>query len=423
MNSSVSSLPHVIVVGAGFGGLRAAREMRRLPLRLTLIDRNNYHLFQPLLYQVATAGISPGEIAHPVRGILRGQKNLTFRMAEVTRIDADRKQIETSTGTLDYDYLVLAVGGQTNYFGLDSVEKFWFWLKGMEDATAIRNHILKLFELAAQEEDAETRRAMLTFVVAGGGPTGVECAGAISELIRLVLSKDYPAINLEDTRVILLEAADRLLAHMPQDLRETTAGVLARKQVDVRFGAAVANYDSQRVTLKGGEVLPARTLIWAAGVRAAEVVNSLGAPQGSQGRVLVEPTLQLTARPEVFVLGDAALLTDADGKPLPMVAPVAMQQANTVAQNIGALLQNQPLQAFQYYDPGSLATIGRNQAVAQLGRLKFRGFLAWMVWLVVHLMQLVSFRSRLLVLINWAWDYFFYERAVRLIVPEMQRKE
>lgn len=401
------SLPHVVVVGAGFGGLRAAREMRRLPVRITLIDRNNYHLFQPLLYQVATAGISPGEIAHPVRGILRGQKNLTFRMAEVTRIDAERRQIETSTGTLGYDYLVLAVGGQTNYFGLDSVEKYGFGLKGMEDATGIRNHILKLFELAAQETDPAVRRAMLTFMVAGGGPTGVECAGAISELIRLVLVKDYPGICLEDTRVILLEAADRLLAHMPPDLSATTAEVLERKHVDVRFGAAVADYDGQRVTLKDGSVLPARTLIWAAGVRAAQVLNTLGATQGSQGRVLVEPSLQLASRPEVFVLGDAALLKDADGCPLPMVAPVAMQQAATAARNIGAMLQNQPLQAFAYHDPGSLATIGRNQAVAQLGRLKFRGFLAWMVWLVVHLMQLVSFRSRLLVLINWAWDYFF----------------
>lgn len=418
-----STFPHVVVVGAGFGGLRAARGLRRLPVRVTLLDRNNYHLFQPLLYQVATAGISPAEIAHPVRGILRGQKNLTFRMTEVQRIDLAARQLHTSTGSLNYDYLVLAVGGQTNTFGLRSVEQYGFGLKNMQDATGIRNHLLKQFELADQQSDPAARRAMLTFVVTGGGPTGVECAGAISELIRLVLTRDFPSVNLSDTRVILLEAADRLLAHMSPDLSAATAEALQRKQVEVRFGAAVADFDGQQVRLKSGELLPARTLIWAAGVRAAQIVDTLGVAQGSQGRVTVQPTLQLPDHPEVFVLGDAALLTDDAGRPLPMVAPVAMQQAQTVARNIQALLEHTPLQTFQYRDPGSLATIGRNQAVAQLGRLKFRGFTAWLVWLLVHLMQLVSFRSRLLVLINWAWDYFFYDRAVRLIVPEARRDD
>lgn len=423
MTNPASTFPHVVVIGAGFGGLRAARGLRRLPVRVTLLDRNNYHLFQPLLYQVATAGISPAEIAHPVRGILRGQKNLTFRMTEVQRIDLAARQLHTSTGSLNYDYLVLAVGGQTNTFGLRSVEQYGFGLKNMQDATGIRNHLLKQFELADQQSDPAARRAMLTFVVTGGGPTGVECAGAISELIRLVLTRDFPSVNLSDTRVILLEAADRLLAHMSPDLSAATAKALQRKQVEVRFGAAVADFDSQQVRLKSGELLPARTLIWAAGVRAAQIVDTLGVAQGSQGRVTVQPTLQLPDHPEVFVLGDAALLTDDAGRPLPMVAPVAMQQAQTVARNIQALLEHTPLQTFQYRDPGSLATIGRNQAVAQLGRLKFRGFTAWLVWLLVHLMQLVSFRSRLLVLINWAWDYFFYDRAVRLIVPEARRDD
>ena len=423
MTNPASTFPHVVVIGAGFGGLRAARGLRRLPVRVTLLDRNNYHLFQPLLYQVATAGISPAEIAHPVRGILRGQKNLTFRMTEVQRIDLAARQLHTSTGSLNYDYLVLAVGGQTNTFGLRSVEQYGFGLKNMQDATGIRNHLLKQFELADQQSDPAARRAMLTFVVTGGGPTGVECAGAISELIRLVLTRDFPSVNLSDTRVILLEAADRLLAHMSPDLSAATAEALQRKQVEVRFGAAVADFDGQQVRLKSGELLPARTLIWAAGVRAAQIVDTLGVAQGSQGRVTVQPTLQLPDHPEVFVLGDAALLTDDAGRPLPMVAPVAMQQAQTVARNIQALLEHTPLQTFQYRDPGSLATIGRNQAVAQLGRLKFRGFTAWLVWLLVHLMQLVSFRSRLLVLINWAWDYFFYDRAVRLIVPEARRDD
>lgn len=418
----VNNLPHVVIVGAGFGGLRAALKLKNLPVQVTMIDRNNYHLFQPLLYQVATAGISPAEIAHPVRGIFRRQKNLTFRMAEVSRVDLRQKHIETSTGSLDYDYLILAVGGKTNFFGLQSVEQNAFGLKGLEDATAIRTHLLRQFELASQESDSELRKAMLTFVVVGGGPTGVECAGAISELISMVMTKDFPGLDLQQTRVILLEAADRVLSNLPADLSQNTARVLARKRVDVRFGAAVADFDGQRVLLKSGEVLPTRTVVWAAGVRAASLIDSLGVQQGSLGRVKVTSTLQLDDYPQVFAIGDAALLLDPAGKPLPMVAPVAMQQASTVAENIRALLENRPLSAFQYRDPGSLATIGRNQAVAQLGRLKFRGFPAWMVWLLVHLMQLVSFRSRLLVLINWAWDYFFYDRSVRLIIPEIKNR-
>jgi len=313
------------------------------------------------------------------------------------------------------------VGGKTHYFGMQSVAQNSFGLKGMEDAVAIRNHLLKQFELASQETDVEARRAMLTFVVVGGGPTGVESAGAISELIRMVLTKDFPALNFKEARVVLLEAADRLLANMAPDLSERTAEVLWRKHVEVRFGAAVADYDGQRVLLKGGEVLPTRTVIWAAGVRAASLADELGVEQGSQGRVKVEPTLRLPGHPEVYVIGDAAYLPGADGKPLPMVAPVAMQQAQTAVRNIRAQMEGEPLENFAYNDPGSMATIGRNQAVVQLGSVKFRGFVAWIVWLLVHLMQIVGFRNRLLVLINWAWDYFFYDRAIRLIVPEKPR--
>ena len=412
------NLPHVVIIGAGFGGLRAARALAKAPVQVTLVDRNNYHLFQPLLYQVATAGLSPDEIAHPVRSILRHQKNFEFRLAEVSRIDLAQRCLETGTGSIAYDYLILAAGGETNTFGIQSVAQNSFGLKKVEDATRVRNHILSMFELAAQEPDPDRRRALLTFVVVGGGPTGVECSGAISELIRLVLTKDYPALNIKDVRVVLLEATQRLLAGLPEALSEATAETLWRKHVEVRFSSTVTDFDGKQIALKGGEILPSYTLIWAAGVRAVDLTHTLGVPQGSLGRIKVTPTLQLADHPEVFVIGDAAYLEDKNGKPLPMVAPVAMQQAATAAGNIRSLLAGKPLRPFVYKDPGTLATIGRNAAVAHLGRWNFTGFLAWWVWLVVHLVQLIGFRNRLIVLINWAWDYIFYDRAIRLIVKD-----
>ncbi len=412
------NLPDVVIIGAGFGGLRAARALAKAPVRVTLVDRNNYHLFQPLLYQVATAGLSPHEIAHPVRSILRSQKNFDFRMTEVTHVDLAQRCLETSTGCINYDYLILAAGGETNTFGIQSVAQNSFGLKSVEDATRLRNHILNMFELAAQETDPDRRRARLTFVVVGGGPTGVECSGAVSELIRLVLAKDYPALNIKDVRVVLLEATQRLLAGMPAVLSEATAETLWRKHVEVRFSAAVTDFDGTQIVLKGGEIIPSQTLIWAAGVRAVSLAASLGVPQGSLGRIKVTPTLQLAEHPEVFVIGDVAYLEGRDGKPLPMVAPVAMQQAAVAAGNIRRLAAGKPLRPFIYKDPGTLATIGRNAAVAHLGRWNFTGFLAWWAWLVVHLIQLIGFRNRLIVLINWAWDYIFYDRAVRLIVRD-----
>lgn len=412
-----AALPHIVIVGAGFGGLRAARSLANAPVRVTLIDRNNYHLFQPLLYQVATAGISPDEIAHPVRGILRSQKNLEFVLTDVRKVDLPGKKLSTDAGEIAFDALILAVGGVTQFFGMESLERNAHGLKNIADATSIRNHLLTMFELANQETDEALRQAMLTFVVVGGGPTGVETAGAISELTRLVLAKDYPNLNTQNVKVILLEAFDRLLPAFPPDLSTSTVEVLKRKHVEVRFNAAVAGFDGKCVTFKNGEELPAHTVIWAAGVKAAPLVGTLGVEQGSLGRVPVAPTLQLANYPYAFVIGDAALLMDESGKPLPMVAPVAMQQAEVAARNAVAVLNDGSLDEFHYKDPGSLATIGRRQAVARLGKFKFRGGFAWLVWLFVHLMQLVGFRNRLLVLINWAWDYLFYDRAVRIIGP------
>jgi NADH:ubiquinone reductase (H+-translocating) len=410
-------LPRIVIIGAGFGGLRAARAFAGKPVNVTLVDRNNYHLFQPLLYQIATSTLSPDEIAYPVRGSLRGRSNVQFHLGQVQSIDLPRKCVISDTARQPYDYLILAVGGETNFYGLDSVKQNAFGLKDLEDATHIRNHLLDQFELAVSESDPQKRAALLTFVIVGGGPTGVECSGAISELVRMVLHKDYPTLNVDDVRVLLLEASDRIMGHMPADLGEVTARVLRRKHVELHTQTAVADYDGQVVSLKDGRRIPACTLIWAAGVRASHLLDSLGLEQDRMGRVKVGNTLQVPGHPEIFVIGDAASLAGADGNLLPMVAPVAMQQASSAVENILRVIEGKPALSFTYRDPGIMATIGRNQAVVHVGRWKVHGFLAWLMWLGVHIYQLIGFRNRLAVLLDWAWSYLFYEHAARIIGP------
>jgi NADH:ubiquinone reductase (H+-translocating) len=420
----VTAPPTVVIVGGGFGGLNAARALRRAPVTVILLDRNNYHLFQPLLYQVATAGLEPEEIARPVRAILRRQKNFDFRLVEVRGVDFAQRRLDTSAGPIAYDYLVLSHGSETNYFGLESMRQHGLGLKDIPDAVHIRNHVLTCFEQAMLEPDPEQRRARLTFIVVGGGPTGVEMAGALSELIRLVLVKDYPRLNIKDVRILLLEATDKILAALPERLREAAVTTLWRKWIEVRFNAVVADYDGERVRLKSGEVIPARTVIWAAGVQAAELNRRLGleARAGRQGRIPIEPTLQLPGHPEVYMIGDAAYLEEnaggAGGAPLPMVAPVAIQMGKHAALNIRNAVRGQPLVPFRYRDQGTLATIGRNAAVCNVYGVQARGFPAWVMWLGIHIVQLIGFRNKLFVLLNWAWDYFFYERAARLITRD-----
>jgi NADH dehydrogenase len=413
-----TTLPHVVIVGAGFGGLEAARKLAKAPVRVTLIDRNNYHLFQPLLYQVAIAGLSPAQIAHPVRAILRRQRNLRFLMGEVTSVDFAAHKVTLDHTALAYDYLILAAGGRTNFFGLERVEQRGLPLKDIDDAVTIRNHLLSKFEEANREPDPEACRALLTFVIVGGGPTGVETAGALSELIHLVLRKDYPNLDLALVQVILLEASDHLMGNYPRDLQAATLRQLRRKRVEIRLNAALSDYDGRQVKLADGTLIPTRTLIWTAGVRAAGLIHRLDVPRAQAGRVPVEPDLQLPGQPRVYVIGDAAYLEDERGQPLPMLATVALQQAQAAAHNLQRALRSQPSQPFHYKDPGLLATIGRDAAVAQLWGLTFSGFPAWLIWVGLHIFRIIGFRNRLLVLINWAWDYFFYDSGVRLITAE-----
>jgi NADH:ubiquinone reductase (H+-translocating) len=409
--------PHVVIIGAGFGGLETARRLAKAPVRITLIDRNNYHLFQPLLYQVAIAGLSPVEIAYPVRAILNRQQNLSFLMGEVSAIDLEARRVAVDRETLAYDTLVVAVGGRTNFFGLASVEAHAMQLKDIASAVAARNRLLEAFEHACRVPEGELRHKLLTFVVVGGGPTGVKTAGALSELIRLVLTRDYPSLDLSEACVVLLEAGPALMPTFPVHLQAATKRMLQTKGVDVRLNVRVTGFDGDSVSLADGPALPAGTLIWTAGVRAAGLVDRLGVLQDASGRVRVEPALQLPGHPEVFVLGDAACLENGQ-RPLPMLATVALQEARSAAGNIARRAEGLPTIPFEYRDPGLLATIGRNAAVAYIGGVALQGFPAWLIWVVLHIFRIIGFRNRLVVMINWAWEYFFYYRAVRLITGE-----
>ncbi len=419
---AATARPRVVVVGAGFGGLNAARALGGAAVDVLVLDRNNYHGFWPLLYQVATAGLEAESIAYPVRAILRKYRNVRFRMADVTGVDFAGHQVLTADGAEPYDYLVLAPGSTTNYFGNAALAEATYALKDIPQADALRNAILSAFERAVAESDPAARQALMTFVVVGGGPTGVELCGAIAELIHQVLRKDYPTLDTADARVILVEALDRILSTFPERLQRSARRRLRQLDVAVLFGATVAAVEDGTVVFKDGRRLAARTVVWTAGIRGARLVDSLGLPLARGARLAVEPTLQLPDHPEVYALGDAAYLEGyKDGQPYPQVAPVAIQQGKQAAANILAAIRGAPPEPFHYFDKGSMATIGRRAAVFDAFGIQLSGVIAWFGWLFVHLVYLIGFRNRLVVLANWAYNYFTYDRGVRLIIHEDDR--
>jgi NADH dehydrogenase len=413
---TVHKRPRVVIVGAGFGGLWAARSLAHSELEVWLIDRNNYHTFLPLLYQVAAAELEPEDIARPIRSGLRKLPNVHFVLGEVNGIDFNACLVRTSASAIAYDYLILALGSTPRYFGIQGASEHSLPLRTLAHGIAARNQILRCFERAVHEPDAEQRRRMLTFAVVGGGPTGVEFAGSLAELIKGPLKKDYPSLDFGEVCVILIEAADRLLPNLPERLARYTLSRLRKMTVDVRLRAPVSQITAGSVRLKDGDEIRSETAIWTAGMRGDPAAESWGLPTARSGQVTVRPTLQTPDHPDVYVIGDLAYIEHA-GRPLPMVAPVATQQGVMAAQNIGRQIAGQSPLPFQYHDRGSMVTIGRNAAVTDLQGRCFTGFIAWLLWLSVHIFNLIGFRNRLLVLVNWAWDYFFYERAVRLILP------
>jgi NADH dehydrogenase len=407
---------YVFVVG-GVAGLFEARGGGEEEIRVLLVDRNNYHGFWPLLYQVATAGLEPESIAYPVRAILRKYRNIRFQMRNVEQVDVARRQITVDRGqVIPYDYLILSAGSTNNYFGNDDLAAHTFGLKDLDEAERLRNRVLSAFERAARERDAAKRKELLTFVIVGGGPTGVELAGAFAELIRHVMRKDYPMLKAGEAQVVLVEATDKILTAFPENLQQSALRQLDRMGVDVRLNSPVETVNGREVTFKGGATLGTDTVIWTAGIRGAKIGDTLGVKLGRGSRVPVEPTLNLADHPEVYVVGDmASLETYKDGKPYPQVAQVAIQQGHRAAQNILAALKGAPLQEFKYVDKGNMATIGRRAAILDAYGIQLTGLLAWLGWLVVHIFYLIGFRNRLVVLANWAYSYFTYDRAVRVI--------
>jgi NADH:quinone reductase (non-electrogenic) len=413
MRSMSREIPQVVIIGAGFGGLTCAQALKRARVKITIVDRANHHLFQPLLYQVAMAGLSPADIAQPIRSILRNQKNVTVLLDEVTDVDFNNQTVELRDSKLKYDYLVLAAGGRTSYFGHDEWETFAPGLKDLDDAVEIRRRVLLAFEAAEKETDPERRRALMNFVVVGGGPTGVELAGAIAELSHFVLARDFRKIYPEEAEILLLEGGPKILPSFAPDLSKSAHRQLSELGVRVLTGAKVTGIDEHGVYL-GAESIKAATVIWAAGVRATALTERLGAPLDRAGRVLINRDLTVPGHHNVFAVGDMTYL-EQDGKPLPGVSPVAMQMGRRVAGNIRNDLAGKPYEEFRYFDKGNMATIGRKAAIAEIGKLHLSGFIAWMAWLVVHIFFLIGFRNRFMVLFNWAWSYFTYQRGARLI--------
>jgi len=413
--------PRVVIIGAGFGGLFAARTLNGKPVDVLLIDRNNYHTFTPLLYQVATSALDPSEIAHPIRGIFRDSENIRCLMGEVTDIDTDQKTVTVEADGLatekGYDYLIIATGSSPNYFGQDQFQEMTFDLRTLDDAVLLRNHILQLFEKAAWTEDPQLRNAMTTFVVIGGGPTGLETAGALFELYNHVLEKEYGGEKDMRASVVLVEMLPHLLDAYPPNLRRAAREQIESLGVEVVLDNPVEEITSQDVTLADGTHIPTRTVVWAAGVRGARTPGSFGQQPEENYKIPVTSTLTVRGESDVFAVGDVTKLASPQGNPYPMMIPVAKQQGILAAKNILRDMQGEELDCFHYFDKGIMATIGRSRAVAWIfNRIPLRGFIAWMAWLGLHLIALIGFRNKLNVLVNWLWNYLTYDRSVRIIL-------
>ncbi len=410
-------MPRVVIVGGGFGGLYAARALRRAPVEVTVVDRRNHHVFQPLLYQVAMAALSPGEIASPIRWILRRQRNAEVILAEATGIDLSANRLILKDGVIDYDFLIVATGAAHAYFGHDEWRRVAPGLKTLEDALEIRKRVLLAFERAERETDPERRAAQLTFVVIGGGPPGVEMAGALAEMSRHSLARDFRHFDPGSARILLLEGGPTILSAFPETLRQAAMHDLRRLGVTVYTDSIVTDVAAGSVAI-GSESIRAETVLWAAGVSASPLGAALGVPVDRAGRVKVLPDLTIPGAPNVFVIGDLATLAGPDGRPLPGVAQVAIQMGKHAVRNILRALEHQPLRPFHYHDLGNMATIGRASAIADFGRVRLNGLLAWLAWLFVHILNLIGFRNRLVVFVQWAWAYFSYQRSIRLITGD-----
>lgn len=408
--------PKVVIVGAGFSGLWAARTLARSPMDVVVVDMNNYHTFLPLLYQVAAAELEPEDIIYPIRSILHKYANVRFLMGEVTGIDTAQHTVQIGRLGLPYDYLILSIGSKAHYFGVAGAEEHAYRLKTLDDAVLLRNHILCRFESASYETDPILRQQMLTFTIVGGGPTGVEFAGALAELVRVPLRRDYPDLDFSQVHILLLEATNRLLTGVPERLHIYTINHLRHMGVDVQLDSPVSQISSRSVILKDGRTIPTETVVWTAGVGGGSLAQNWNFPTRRNGQVEVLPTLQVAGHANLYIAGDLAHV-EQDGHPLQLIATVATQEGEWAARNIRRQIAGNEPAPFEYHDPGMLAVTGRNAAVVRLGRYTFTGFPAWVIWLGVHLYRLIGFRNRLSVLINWAWDYLFYDRVVRLITP------
>ena len=408
--------PKVVIIGAGFGGLWAARSLSAEPVDVLLVDRNNYHTFLALLYQVAAAELNAEDIAYPVRSIFWNMQNIEFLLAHARHIDFQNRRIQTDGEILSYDYLILATGSVSTSFGVPGVEKHAYFLKTLEEAVALKNHIICCFEAASGKGAEEERRRLLTFVIVGGGATGVEYAGALAELVHGPLVKDYSWIDFSEVRIVLLEAAEQLVAAMPSNIRDYTARQLRKMGVEVRLKAAVVSVSPTAVLLQGGESIGTHTLVWTAGVRGEALAAASTLPVTPSGRVEVQDTLQIPGQPNVYVIGDLAAIREGE-RSLPMVAQVAIQSGAAAAKNILLQIAGKSPAPFRYADRGSMIAIGRKSAGVAIGKRTFQGLPAWILWLAIHLFNLIGFRNRMMVLINWAWDYLLYERAVRYVFP------